>query len=774
MPRIALSRRWKIGLAVAAALGLGCGLGVGPYARHRAIAEAERRGLELTIGTVSPGWFAIELRDLRVKPEGVEGVEVALDSVRVELSAGLRVQAVEAHGGSTDLVGPPDQVVLELTKWRERHRSEGTAGSTVTPMHLDGMKVAWSKLEASSEAAGSADGVEIRRDGEGTKLLVGGADVTFPGKARHLADADVSWDSDRHLHDAHAKVLELRLVLPAPSAAPAMTPTDEPPPPPIKGKPAPFVYSPMFRWPDLRALRAQVRSAMERLDGRIQDHATFGVDELSVGVTRGTDALVAGPGKMTIAREGSVVAVDFVPGAAATAGGSTPLALHASAPIGAGDVVVSLSGGPISLDLLGIKEGALGVEGTKRATLGGKATITLDDPGSNVVFDVDLSTKDFAIKNPRIATDPVRGLSLRAAIRGAIDQDGHLRIDDGELSVGALHLRGHGTLEQAADHLAANVSFELPTASCQSLLESVPPALVPHLAGARFKGTLAARGYAQFDTRKIDDLVLKYDFDDFCKMTTVPRELDEDRFKGRFTHPVVTKDDKPELRTTGPGEPDWTDVDDISPFMQVAVLTTEDGSFYRHHGFNHSAIRASLIANVKAGKFVRGASTITMQLAKNLFLTREKTVSRKLEELVLADYLEKTFRKEDLMELYLNVIEFGPDLYGVRDAATHYFGRRPDELNLAECLFLSSLLPNPKGYHKMYDKGLVSPYWITRIHQLMEVAEKNGKISPKELQEGEGETVAFHKEGDPPPVPRASIAGAHFTGDDGNEWEPLP
>ena len=111
--------------------------------------------------------------------------------------------------------------------------------------------------------------------------------------------------------------------------------------------------------------------------------------------------------------------------------------------------------------------------------------------------------------------------------------------------------------------------------------------------------------------------------------------------------------------------------------------------FHKHHGFNHNAIRNSVAgANLKARRFVRGASTITMQLAKNLFLSREKTLSRKIQEVVLTDYLEQAFRKDDMMELYLNVIEFGPDVYGVTRAAEYYFGRKPEELNLPECFFL--------------------------------------------------------------------------------------
>jgi len=158
-----------------------------------------------------------------------------------------------------------------------------------------------------------------------------------------------------------------------------------------------------------------------------------------------------------------------------------------------------------------------------------------------------------------------------------------------------------------------------------------------------------------------------------------------------------------------------------------------------------------------------------MQLAKNLFLSREKTLSRKLEELILADYLERTFKKDEMMELYLNIIEFGPDIYGVKNAAAHYFGRRPAELNLAECLFLSSLLPKPREYHKLYEKGELPQSWMVNIRQLMEIARKNGRISDKELEDAKTETIVFHKEDAPPPVPRAPVTGSHFTGDDA--WE---
>jgi membrane peptidoglycan carboxypeptidase len=162
------------------------------------------------------------------------------------------------------------------------------------------------------------------------------------------------------------------------------------------------------------------------------------------------------------------------------------------------------------------------------------------------------------------------------------------------------------------------------------------------------------------------------------------------------------------------------------------------------------------VANLKARRFVRGASTITMQLAKNLFLSRDKTLARKVQEVVLTDYLEQAFSKEELMEIYLNVIEFGPSVYGIAAAADHYFGRTPAELNLAESLFLSSLLPAPRRYAAMRDAGEVPEGWSRMLHALMQVAHRVGLITDAELAEAASETVVFWRGGDRP-QPRAPV-----------------
>jgi membrane peptidoglycan carboxypeptidase len=225
--------------------------------------------------------------------------------------------------------------------------------------------------------------------------------------------------------------------------------------------------------------------------------------------------------------------------------------------------------------------------------------------------------------------------------------------------------------------------------------------------------------------------------------------------------------------TTGPGSSKWVPLGAISPFMPVAVMTTEDGAFYGHHGFAHRAIKASVIANLKARKFLRGASTISMQLAKNVFLTREKTLSRKLEEMILTDYLEQVFTKDEILELYLNVIEFGPNIYGIGPAAHYYFGRSAAELNLAECLFLSWVLPAPLKWSNLKSQGQLAEGWQKTIVNLMTIARRYHVISDEELEEGKGELVVFANTG-PRPLPRrhSRLDGSGIDGDDGTMQPP--
>jgi membrane peptidoglycan carboxypeptidase len=183
----------------------------------------------------------------------------------------------------------------------------------------------------------------------------------------------------------------------------------------------------------------------------------------------------------------------------------------------------------------------------------------------------------------------------------------------------------------------------------------------------------------------------------------------------------------------GPGTASWVPLVNISRHMETALLVCEDGRFWRHRGFDREAIANSIRDNLRADRFLRGASTISMQLAKNLYLKREKTVSRKLQEVVLTLLLEQELTKGEILELYLNVIEYGPGVYGIGDAAEHYFRTDPSELSLSQAFYLASILPNPRANHFRAD-GRLSDGWTRYLHRLLSIAHERGRVSDDELQ----------------------------------------
>jgi membrane peptidoglycan carboxypeptidase len=183
-------------------------------------------------------------------------------------------------------------------------------------------------------------------------------------------------------------------------------------------------------------------------------------------------------------------------------------------------------------------------------------------------------------------------------------------------------------------------------------------------------------------------------------------------------------------------------ISEITPYMETAVVVCEDSRFFSHHGFDDKAIGNSIGDNLRAGHFVRGASTISMQLAKNPYLSREKTLSRKLQEAVFTLLLEERLSKQDILELYLNVVEFGPGIYGIRDAAMHYFNAHPGELSLGQALYLGSILPAPKANHFQAD-GALKKRWAEHLQTLMRVAFKIHRIGDAELEAGLNEHLVL-------------------------------
>ena len=152
----------------------------------------------------------------------------------------------------------------------------------------------------------------------------------------------------------------------------------------------------------------------------------------------------------------------------------------------------------------------------------------------------------------------------------------------------------------------------------------------------------------------------------------------------------------------GPHNPWWTPADAIPAEMKWAVILAEDANFYRHEGIDVRAIKEALRYDLEKKRFARGASTITQQTAKNLFLTRGKTISRKIEEIYLAKRMEQELTKGRILEFYLNIVELGPMVYGVGHGARYYFDRPASALTPRQCAFLAAMLPGPQKVYNPY------------------------------------------------------------------------
>lgn len=140
---------------------------------------------------------------------------------------------------------------------------------------------------------------------------------------------------------------------------------------------------------------------------------------------------------------------------------------------------------------------------------------------------------------------------------------------------------------------------------------------------------------------------------------------------------------------------------DIPRALRQAVVAVEDKRFFAHSGFDIESIARATVVNVEAGEIEEGGSTITQQLAKNLFLTQERSFTRKVEELLLAIQIERHFDKNKILEMYLNTIYFGSNYYGIYEAAHGYFGKAPEDLSVAECAMLAGL-PNAPSVYSPY------------------------------------------------------------------------
>jgi hypothetical protein len=183
--------------------------------------------------------------------------------------------------------------------------------------------------------------------------------------------------------------------------------------------------------------------------------------------------------------------------------------------------------------------------------------------------------------------------------------------------------------------------------------------------------------------------------------------------------------------TIGPSNPNFTPLSSISKNFINAVLTAEDPSFFTHNGFVEESIRKSIAVNFKEKKFKRGGSTISMQLVKNVYLSRQKTLARKAEEILIVWLIEHNHlvSKQRMLEVYFNIMELGQNIYGIGEASRYYFGKQPADLTIGDGLFLASIVPKPKAsMYKFMADGSLKPYMFNYFRFMGNIMARRGLV----------------------------------------------
>ena len=233
----------------------------------------------------------------------------------------------------------------------------------------------------------------------------------------------------------------------------------------------------------------------------------------------------------------------------------------------------------------------------------------------------------------------------------------------------------------------------------QALFNSFPKGLFESLEGMKVTGKLKYDLAFQLDTSLPDSVRFNSSLTQDGFRILKMGHTDFGSINRPFVYTPYEKGKPVRSITIGPQNPDFTPLSQISPDLRNALLTSEDYTFFTHKGFNEKAFRVSIATNFKEKSFKRGASTVSMQLVKNAFLNRNKTISRKIEEILIVWLIENEHivSKDRMYEVYLNIIEWGRNIYGIGEAARYYFAKSPADLNLGESIFLAFVVPRPKA-----------------------------------------------------------------------------
>ncbi len=413
--------------------------------------------------------------------------------------------------------------------------------------------------------------------------------------------------------------------------------------------------------------------------------------------------------------------------------------------------------------------GAGTAKGTRAAISGKIVAVRQGSPDRRLLdadwsFDARLISQGLKLTAPILSSQPIGPVRFDVAARGRVKgRDRILAIEHASVDVprrdgrggqfaqplqltfsGAGRLPTGGPLDQGA----FEANLHMPAVDCQAILDASPAGLLPALTEFKVGGTATATVALRFDGRRPEDVYFDMRGTKFgCRVLSAPYVYSAEHLSGPFTlMREVGKEDEPQEINVSPLSPGYTPLASIARNVNLAFTTSEDTAFWQHNGIDAAAIESAFRRNLVEKRVAVGGSTITMQVVKNLFLTHERTITRKLQELFLAWHLDNVLPKERILEIYMNVAELGPGIYGVTQAAEHYFAKHPFDLNLLESAYLAQLLPAPKARYRYFCNGQMSPAFRDMVVGLLRRMTDLDRISGDRYAQAANDHLVFNEE----------------------------
>ncbi|RVU42475.1 hypothetical protein EA187_16490 [Lujinxingia sediminis] len=321
----------------------------------------------------------------------------------------------------------------------------------------------------------------------------------------------------------------------------------------------------------------------------------------------------------------------------------------------------------------------------------------------------DLVLEEFHVSAPFLAEETLKFKAMEVGLGATFDAGARaLSVGAGRLKLGELdEVRWSGHVIDAGRGFSFGWSLAGDDLDASQVLSELPEAMSGMLAKTRMKGRfgvdLATSGHSAFP----DSLMLDVSFTGDVQVedslrwdamraagVEVPEEAGGGGFFDSRAHPARDVDPK-----------EWVRIARLPAHVPSALLSAEDATFLQHAGLDWVGLRMAMVHNLREGALERGGSTITQQLAKNLFLTRDRTISRKLQEAFLTWRMESELSKEQILELYTNVVDWGPGVHGLYQASRFYFDRNPDELSVSQSAMLGAILPAPSRFGALIKAG---------------------------------------------------------------------